>query len=285
MSVVHSKLRAMRRKVKSTNIARILQTVLILTVLCGIAKAEIAERAPQFTAHALDGETLTNSSLSGNVVLLQFWATWCPYCRRDQSVLDSLEREFTNEGLIVLAVDVGESEAVVRKYLAENPRSCRVILNNGLAARFGAHGFPYYVLIDRNGNIAGTQNGSGGEMALRHLLSRAGLGVHSDTRNAGNHESASSPSSGRVKVIEAPRTESARPPKPNPKTIFVFANGERLEAEQYTIDAGFLHVVTGGQQRTIALGTLDLKMTIAVNHERGIDIKIPQSRSEVTIAF
>jgi hypothetical protein len=73
--------------------------------------------------------------------------------------------------------------------------------------------------------------------------------------------------------------------KPVPKSVFVLANGERLEADHYTLDAGFLHVAVGGAQRTIALSALDMKATTAANRERGIDFKIPQSRSEVFLAF
>ncbi len=265
-----------------TNLAR---SILTLIVLCALANADIGGRAPQFTAQTLDGETFTSRSLSGNVVLLQFWTTWCQYCRHDQPAVDDIERAFANKGLIVLAVNVGESDAVVRKYLAANPRSCPVVLNDGLAAQFGAHGFPYYVVIDREGNIAGTQSGSGGEASLRQLLRQAGLSANSDTRDAANQASASSPGSSGAKVMEVPRAGSTLPPKANPKTIFVFVNGERLEVDHYTIHAGYLYLAADGQQRTVALSTLDIKTTMAVNHARGVDLKIPQSRSEVTIAF
>jgi thiol-disulfide isomerase/thioredoxin len=269
-----------RQIVKCTNLARILRGILTLTLLCAVAKADAGGRAPQFTAQTIDGEVLTNASLAGKVVLLQFWATWCPYCRRDQSAVDSIERAYAGRGLVVLAVDVGESEEVVRAYLGRNPRSCRVALNDGLASRFGARGFPYYVVINREGDIAGTQSGSGGEGSLLHLLSRAGLSKHSDTR-----ETASSPGSGGAKVIEGLRAEASLSPKPNPTTILVFTNGERLEVDHYTIDSVVLHVAVGGQQRSVPLSALDIKTTIAVNHQRGIDLKLPQSRSELTIAF
>jgi thiol-disulfide isomerase/thioredoxin len=271
--------------VKRTNISRIFHGLLGLIVLCVFAKADIGGRAPQFTAQTLDGETFTSASLNGRVILLEFWATWCPYCRRDQSVVDDIERAYSSKGLIVLAVDVGESETTVKKYLKESPRACRVVLNDGLASRFGAHGFPYYVLIDREGNIAGTQSGSGGEASLRHLLSRAGLSMHSGTRDVGNQSSSSSPSKGGAQMIEEPRSQSTLPPTPSPKAIFVFANGERLEVDHYTIYAGMLRLAVGGQQRTVALSTLDIKTTIAVNHDRGIDLKFPQSRSEVFVGF
>jgi len=258
-----------------------------LIVLCAPVTADTQGPAPQFAVQTLGGETFTNTSLSGRVTLLQFWATWCPYCRRDQPAVDNIERIFADKGLIVLAVDVNEPETTVRKYLESNPRSCRIVLNDGasLAARFGAHGFPYYVLIDGNGNIAGTQRGAGGEASLRHLLSSVGLSQHSDKLDAGHQDSVVSPGIGKSKVITVPGAQSSLPPKPVPKTIFVFADGSRLEADRYTIDAISLHVMVDGQWRTIALSTLDLKATLAVNHDRGVDLNIPKNRSEIFLAF
>ena len=270
-----------------TSISRILHGLLTLTVLCAFVRADTREPAPQFTAQTLDGGTFTNSSLSGRVVLLQFWVTWCPNCLHDQCAVDNIEHMFADQGLIVLAVDVGESETTVRTYLQQKPRSCRIVLNEGtkLAARFGTHSFPYYVLIDREGNIAGTQIGAGGEASLRRLLSRAGLLLQSDTLHTGNQKLPPSLSTATSKVIEVPRAQRTPLPKPGPKTIFVFANGERLEADHYTLDARFLHVVVVGQQRTIPLSVLDIKATIAVNQARGIDLKIPKSPNEAFVAF
>jgi len=273
--------------VKCTGVNRILGGLLALAVLCTLVTADTQGPAPQFAVKTLSGETFTNSSLSGRVTLLQFWATWCPHCRRDQAAVDNMERSYADKGLIVLAVDVDESEATVRKYLEANPRSCRIVLNDGanLAARFGVHGFPYYVLIDGNGNIAGTQNGAGGEASLQRLLSRAGLSPHSDTLDAGNHYSGASPRIGKSTVITVPGTRSTPPSKPLPKTIFVFADGSRFETDHYMLDATSLHVVVDGQPRTIPFTKLDLKATLAVNHNRGVDLNIPKNQSEIFLTF
>jgi thiol-disulfide isomerase/thioredoxin len=151
--------------------------VLALAALCAFGGSDAREPAPRFSAKTLTGEKFTNDSVKGKVVLLQFWTTWCPYCRRDQSAVDAIDREFAGKGLIALAVNVGEPRKTVTEYLEQNPRSCRIVLteDTNLAAVFGATSFPVYVLIDREGNIAGTQRGAGGEAALRRLLSRAGL--------------------------------------------------------------------------------------------------------------
>ena len=133
--------------------------------------------APPFSAKTMDGERFTNESLKGKVVLVQFWATWCQYCRREQPMVDDITKEFADKGLVVLAVDVGESRKKVKKYLDESPRACRIVLNEdtNLPALYAATAYPMYVAIDREGNVAGIQRGAGGENALRRLLSKAGL--------------------------------------------------------------------------------------------------------------
>jgi thiol-disulfide isomerase/thioredoxin len=152
-------------------------------ILCtGLAVAAVSathkpEPAPRFKAKTTNGETFSNDSVKGKVVLLQFWATWCQYCRKEQAIVDSLDAEFKDKGLIVLAIDVGESRKTVKQYLAANPRECRIVFNEdtNLAAMYAASAYPIYVVIDREGNIAGIQRGAAGEYALRNLLGKGGL--------------------------------------------------------------------------------------------------------------
>jgi len=140
---------------------------------------DVREPAPRFTVKTLDGEKLNNESLKGQVVLLQFWTTWCGYCRRDQASVEAITTEYGSKGLIVIAVDVNESRKKVMAYLRENPRSAKIVLteDTNLAAVFAAKAFPLYVAIDRAGKLAGQQSGAGGEEALRRLLKKAGLDV------------------------------------------------------------------------------------------------------------
>jgi thiol-disulfide isomerase/thioredoxin len=136
------------------------------------------QKAPNFWAKTIDGDRHTNDTLKGRVVLVQFWTTWCQYCRRDQASVENIMEEFKDKGLIVLAVDVGEPKKKVRKYLEDSPRSCKIVLmeDTNLAAMFATHAYPVYVIIDREGNLAGRQNGASGEGGLRRLLAKAGMG-------------------------------------------------------------------------------------------------------------
>ena len=294
------------------------------TVLCGVAVADIGAQVPQFSAQSLDGQKFNDISLRGRVVLLEFWATWCPNCSSDQAAVNDITHRYSGQGLVVLAVDVGEPEKKVRKFLQAHPSSCPVALdeNKKLSARFGNHGFPYYVAIDRDGFIAGTQEGAGGEDALVSMLSLAGLDLHSDaphpkmprseapppvappgTSTPGNPRGGDQASDSAVvpsgpKIIEVPQATPApprstrarhapppKPAKPAQKTIFVLASGERLESDQYTMEAGTLHVTVGDEQREIALSALDVNATLTLNRQRGIDLKIPQGRNEVSVSF
>jgi thiol-disulfide isomerase/thioredoxin len=148
--------------------------VIVTGLLCAL---DTRDPAPPFKVKTLDGEKFDNTSLKGRVVLLQFWATWCRYCRGDQNAVDAVNRDYAGQGLLVLAVNVGESKKKVKQYLADSPRDCKIVLteDTNLAAMFAAKSFPLYVLIDRQGNIVGTQRGAGGEDMLRRLLRKAGL--------------------------------------------------------------------------------------------------------------
>ena len=150
----------------------------VATLSAGTCRGVDARQpAPRFTAKTLEGEKFTNDILMGKAVLVQFWTTWCGYCRRDQESVDDLAKEFEPKGLVVLAVNVGESRKKVTQYLETHPRSCKIVLtgDTNLAAMFAARTYPFYVLIDRSGKIAGEQRGAGGEEGLRRLLSKAGL--------------------------------------------------------------------------------------------------------------
>jgi thiol-disulfide isomerase/thioredoxin len=156
---------------------RMLLAALAVASLLILTGSDDDEPAPRFHAKTTAGESFNNESIKGKVVLLEFWTTWCPYCRNEQSLVDNIDREYAKQGLVVLAIDVGESKKKVKQYLAENPRSCRIVMteDTNLAAMYAATSYPIYVTIDRDGNIAGTQRGAAGERALRSLLRRAGM--------------------------------------------------------------------------------------------------------------
>jgi thiol-disulfide isomerase/thioredoxin len=156
---------------------RFLIALIFLAALGSSSANDKREPAPRFNARTLDGEKFTNDSIKGKVVLFEFWTTWCPYCRKEQSIVDKVAKEFADKGLLVLAINVAESKKTVKKFLDDHPPKVRIVLteDTNLAAMYQATTYPIYVVVDRDGFIAGVQRGAGGEGALRDLLGRAGL--------------------------------------------------------------------------------------------------------------
>src|SRR5437870_6322009 len=101
---------------------------LLLAASRGFAGSDDGEPAPRFHARTLTGESYTNGSVKGKVVLLEFWTTWCTYCKNEEALIDTIDREFAAKGVLVLAIDVGESKKKVKQYLQQNPRSCRIVM-------------------------------------------------------------------------------------------------------------------------------------------------------------
>lgn len=156
---------------------RLVPILVTLTALTVFAGDETGQPAPRFRARTTAGDQFNNASVKGKVVLFEFWTTWCKYCEEEAELVDDIAKEFSSNGLIVLAVDVLEPDQKVKKYLAEHPRGVPIVLtkDTNLAAMYNAQNYPIYVLIDREGNIAAEQKGAGGEISLRRMLKRAGI--------------------------------------------------------------------------------------------------------------
>lgn len=162
--------------------ASILVALLVFVTPHGFASDDDDDKpdpAPRFHAKTIEGEQFNNASIKGKVVLLDFWTTWCKYCRQEEELVDGIGKEFSDKGMVVLAINVAESKKTVKKYLEQYPRTSKVVMteDTNLAAMYQATAYPIYVVIDRDGNIAGTQRGAAGERSLRNLLRRAGLGA------------------------------------------------------------------------------------------------------------
>jgi len=88
----------------------------------------------------------------------------------------------------------------------------------------------------------------------------------------------------KAQVIEIPGVANPNA-KGLPPTIFILANGERLETRRFVLTASLLSVSIDRQQRTIPFDLLDINATITANHERGIDLRMPGDRNEISISF
>jgi thiol-disulfide isomerase/thioredoxin len=157
----------------------VISRLVLSLAFLGFAASATNEPAPRFNAVTTAGEKFNNASIKGKVVLLEFWTTWCKYCVAEADYVDKLDKEYRDKGLIVLAINVGEPKKLVKKYLEQHPRSCRIVMmeDTNLAAMYEATVYPIYVVIDKDGNISDEQRGAGGENALRNLVTQAGMEI------------------------------------------------------------------------------------------------------------
>ena len=111
-------------------------------------------KAPDFTLKDISGKDVSLSSFKGKPVLLNFWATWCPYCREERPLLNSLYKEYKNKGLIIVAVSTDKSAQKVKDYLKKMPMEFTLLIDNGkIAEIYGVYALPTSFLINRDGAI------------------------------------------------------------------------------------------------------------------------------------
>ncbi|MGB9780463.1 MAG: TlpA family protein disulfide reductase [Caldanaerobacter sp.] len=122
---------------------------------------EIGDIAPDFTLKDLNGNTVTLSSLRGKKVILNFWATTCPYCKIEMPALDKFIRAHKDD-TVLLAIDLGESEVKVRQYLEGKGYQFTVLLDSdlGTAYDYKIQFIPVSYFIDKNGIIRAISNGA-----------------------------------------------------------------------------------------------------------------------------
>ena len=108
-----------------------------------------------FTLPLLGGGSASLFSYRGSVVILNFWATWCPPCRAEMPSMENLYRRFKNEGLEILAVDLGENERTVNQFLQNNGFTFPVMLDlyNRAGNAYGIQSIPTSFILDREGRI------------------------------------------------------------------------------------------------------------------------------------
>lgn len=114
-------------------------------------------RAPDFAARDLQGRTWTLEQVGGKVVLLRFWADWCPYCRYEMPVIEKLYRRLKPAGFEVLAVNVGQGAEVSEAFGAQMNLTFPLLLDPSgeIAKRYRITGIPTNFLIDRQGILRG----------------------------------------------------------------------------------------------------------------------------------
>ncbi|MBL7002628.1 MAG: TlpA family protein disulfide reductase [Gammaproteobacteria bacterium] len=118
-------------------------------------------KAPQFSLKDINGKTHSLSDYKGNVVLLQFWATYCAPCRKEMPTMNRLIKKMEGKAFKILTVNMAEDEASVKQFLSEVKVDFPVLMDvdGALLSEWKVFAAPANFIIDKKGNILYTLYG------------------------------------------------------------------------------------------------------------------------------
>ena len=160
---------------KSASRIILLTIVFIATSTTGWA-ASISGPAPNFTLKSLDGKNIKLSELTGNVVLINFWASWCGPCLQEMTLLNAIHQKYEPLGFTVLGVNVEENSANAKAFLAERGVDFPILLDsiNQVSKLYDVVAMPTTVVVDRDGNMRFLHRGykAGDEKEYRKMVKK-----------------------------------------------------------------------------------------------------------------
>ncbi len=127
----------------------------VLTGIMSQPNIQVGDRAPEFSVTASSGKTITRDNFGGKLLVLNFWATWCPPCVAEMPSLNEFQRQLGGDGVVVLAVSIDKNEAAMRQFIqrfglrfetAHDPSAA-------IAASYGTFRYPESYIIDAKGQV------------------------------------------------------------------------------------------------------------------------------------
>ncbi len=144
---------------------RLTIAALVLACLVALAGCEPPQEPKKtikgdFTLMDIEGKQVRLKDFKGKVVLLEFWATWCPPCRLSVPELQELHERMEGEDFKIIAITVDDSLQRVRRFVREKGVTYTVVMDDkGVDDAYGVYSIPTTILLDKEGNVALTQKG------------------------------------------------------------------------------------------------------------------------------
>ncbi len=115
--------------------------------------ADIGQKAPDFQLKDMEGKTVSLASLQNKVVMLEFWATWCPPCRTSIPELNELHKRYRDKDFVLLAISVDEGRNVKRKlteFVEKYGVTYKIVISDDLTGNlYGVTSIPVMFLLDK----------------------------------------------------------------------------------------------------------------------------------------
>ena len=128
---------------------------MLLVAGCSAQVPQVGKLAPDFQLPNLEGQYISLSDFRGEPVLVNFWASWCPYCRYEMPFIQEVYEEWSASGLVVLAINKGESLSTVEDFMQSYNLSFPALLdiNQDVALEYSIRSIPTTFFIDKDGII------------------------------------------------------------------------------------------------------------------------------------
>lgn len=129
-------------------------TLMFSTSVTYAASEKLSGKAANFTLKSRTGKNIKLSELRGEVVMLNFWASWCGPCRKEMPLLEKIHKKYKKLGFTLLGVNVEQDTRAAKRYLKDVKVSFPVLFDpaNKTSKLYNVSAMPTTILIDRNGN-------------------------------------------------------------------------------------------------------------------------------------
>lgn len=147
-------------------ILRIMAVVVFMTIACGSGSQSKSDQSEltDFTLTSLDGDEYTLSALKGKVVVIDFWATWCPPCRKSIPTFIRLYEKYNDKGFTILGIGLDDEQALINFRNEVNIPYPVFVGGDDLAKDYGVTGIPKTIFVDKKGKIRKSQVGFAPEL-------------------------------------------------------------------------------------------------------------------------
>src|SRR4051794_7487494 len=133
----------------------LLSAVLVFFIYSGIHERVVVagDTAPEFTIRADNGRTVSLPNFGGKLLVLNFWATWCPPCVQETPSLSQFAAKYAGKGVVVLGVSVDRDEKAYRAFLQKFSPAFMTARESKLHEEYGTFMYPETYIIDSKGKV------------------------------------------------------------------------------------------------------------------------------------